>query len=635
MRRMFAIVPLISLFVASMATATFPLRSVPPARSTAMPMQKAQGSLLLGAAASALQIALTVPTAAELATLKVAPVTGAKAKPASIGFGRDVPAGERTIALASLNWQPTAEGGRAAQIVITSPSAAALRVALQMQLTDPDVVIRMQGSAAQAKVIGPIAANAIAEATARMGEWWSPILEGSSATLEIAVSASVDVAKSTLTLSRVSHLTRAGAALAPSVAKLTGIGTSGSCEIDWKCEAPSPTLTNSANAVARMVFTVESGDSYLCSGTLVNDSIASQTPYLFTADHCIDSDYTASTLNTYWFYDSQACGSNTPAQYVLLSGGATMLGRSVAEDWVVVRLNQPAPVGTYFSAWNADPVSSGAVIDLHHPSGDLKKWSAGSLTGYETVELADDSGDPQINYTAARVVWSQGVTEPGSSGSGLLTFLASGNYFELRGGLSGGESSCSAQHAPDYYSRFDQMLPKMRDYLAPGTNAPNEAIVVEYYNQSLNHYFMTQNPVEINDLDTGLFVGWERTGLRFLAYTTQVPGTNPVCRFYRAPGFGDSHFYSASPAECAVIVNNPAYPGWILESSNVFYIALPSASGACASGTHPLWRFFHTTATNHRYTDDISIRDTLRADPDWIAEGYGSDAVIMCAPNGV
>jgi hypothetical protein len=51
-------------------------------------------------------------------------------------------------------------------------------------------------------------------------------------------------------------------------------------------------------------------------------------------------------------------------------------------------------------------------------------------------------------------------------------------------------------------------------------------------------------------------------------------------------------------------------------------------------GTHPLWRFFHTTVTNHRYTDDVSVRDNLRTDPDWIPEGYGPDAVIMCAPNG-
>jgi hypothetical protein len=365
--------------------------------------------------------------------------------------------------------------------------------------------------------------------------------------------------------------------------------------------------------------------------------MSSQNPYIFTADHCVDSAGAASTMVLYWFFDAVDCADpTTPAAYVLQQGGAALLGRSVAEDWAMVRLYQPPPSGTLFSAWNADPISSGPVIDLHHPKGDLTKFSQGMLDGYAQVQLNDDNGNPQINATLPSVIWSQGVTEGGSSGSGLLTFLASGGYYELRGGLTGGESSCDAPNAPDYFSRFDQMLPKMRDYLAPGTNAPNEAVVIEYYNKGLDDYFMTDIPDEINKLDTGVLVGWERTGLRFLAYTAQVPGTNPVCRFYLAPGYGDSHFYSASPAECAAVVSNPVkFPGWVYEAPNVFYIALPDPnSGACAAGTHPVWRFYHPTV-HHRYTDDVVIHDRLRADSTWTAEGYGPDAVIMCSPDGV
>jgi lysyl endopeptidase len=636
MRRILTIALLLSF--ACVALAAAPIRSVPPATSITPARAKAQAVLRLQAATAPLVISLSAPTAAELAEVQVRSASANKLKPLSIGFGRDVPEALRNIALGTLEWQGTADGGRAAQVVVASPGAAALRVALQMQQTDPDIVIRLQGDDPRAKAMGPFAANEIAEATGKVGEWWSPVLEGSRATIEIAVSADVDVSKVTLTLSRISHLTRAGAALAPGASpKATGIGASGSCEINWVCEAPTAALNGAANAVARMVFTAESGMTFLCTGTLVNDSISSQTPYFFTANHCIDSAYAAQTLNVYWFYDAASCDSpETPVAYVLQHGGSTLLGRSNAEDWALVRLNQPPPAGTTFSAWNADPITSGPVIDLHHPEGDLKKFSAGSLNGYESVQIDnEDTGDPQINAFLARVFWNQGVTEGGSSGSGLLTYLASGGYYELRGGLTGGQSSCSAQHSPDYYSRFDQMLPKMRDYLAPGTNPPNEAVVVEYYNSVLDHYFMTASPDEINDLDTGAFVGWQRTGLRFLAYTSQVPGTSPVCRFYLAPGFGDSHFYSASPSECSSLVNNPQFPGWIFESGSVFYIALPNpVTGACAAGTHPLWRFFHSAVTNHRYTDDVSERDILRADPAWIPEGYGPDAVTMCAPNG-
>jgi hypothetical protein len=146
---------------------------------------------------------------------------------------------------------------------------------------------------------------------------------------------------------------------------------------------------------------------------------------------------------------------------------------------------------------------------------------------------------------------------------------------------------------------------------------------------------MSTAAAEINDLDTGVHVGWERTGFRFNAYNTPVPGTSPVCRFYRAPAFGDSHFYSASPAECAATA--AAHPlDWIYESPAVFYIFLPDpTTGACPAATQPVWRFFNQLTTNHRYTAEVDERDTMRSDPaTWIPEGYGPDAVIMCAPTG-
>ena len=125
--------------------------------------------------------------------------------------------------------------------------------------------------------------------------------------------------------------------------------------------------------------------------------------------------------------------------------------------------------------------------------------------------------------------------------------------------------------------------------------------------------------------------------MRFLAYAQPTAGTNPVCRFYRTPGFGDSHFYSASPPECQIVIDNPqTYPGWTYESGSVFYIALPDpVTGACAGGTQPVWRFYNQRTVNHRYTSDQETRDGMRADPiTWQGEGYGPDDVAMCASVG-
>ena len=178
----------------------------------------------------------------------------------------------------------------------------------------------------------------------------------------------------------------------------------------------------------------------------------------------------------------------------------------------------------------------------------------------------------------------------GSSGSGLFTFLDSGGYYELRGGLFGGDASCSFQTGSDYYSRIDNMLPLTRQYLTPDApNSGGQAVAVEYYHRGLDHFFITTDANEVNLLDTGVLRGWERTGFRFLTYNVPTAGMSPVCRFYLRPAVGDSHFYSGDPNECAQTLAKFG-ASWIYESPAVFYIALPNPlTGACPTAT-PAWR---------------------------------------------
>ena len=117
----------VSLFAVVVTTAestAAPILSVPPARSTTPAVSKAQATLLLRAGTAQLSITLPAPAATELSRLKSATTMGPRMHPMPIGFGRDVPAAQRTIAMSSLQWQGTSEGGRAAQIVVTSPGAS-------------------------------------------------------------------------------------------------------------------------------------------------------------------------------------------------------------------------------------------------------------------------------------------------------------------------------------------------------------------------------------------------------------------------------------------------------------------------------------------------------------------------------
>ncbi|MEO8485351.1 MAG: choice-of-anchor D domain-containing protein [Betaproteobacteria bacterium] len=167
----------------------------------------------------------------------------------------------------------------------------------------------------------------------------------------------------------------------------------------------------------------------------------------------------------------------------------------------------------------------------------------------------------------------------------------------------------------------------------PGTPEPGAAqpvTVVEFYRAVSDHYFITVAPDEISALDTGLFPGWTRTGLTFKAHAVSQPGFSPICRFYLPPP-ADSHFYSASPQECAAVQQQN--PSFILESTAVMHLAVPNPiSGVCPAGTAPIYRAWnHRPDTNHRYTASIAVRDSMVA-LGYIAEGSGPNVVTFCGP---
>ncbi|MCC6195000.1 MAG: trypsin-like peptidase domain-containing protein [Burkholderiales bacterium] len=593
----------------------------------------ARVALVAPTVTAARRVTLGAPSASEIEPMtrqNVRARIAGRGVPLAIGFARGLPAASRSVDLRGLAWT-TAGDRRVARIEIASRGAAALRVALQLPDSAPDgMSLRFQGSGAS-DVFGATAAQ-VADETAKHGQFWSPALAGDVATIEISLPAAASLGALTLGMPRVSHAVIDGADLlnpsAP-LARQSGIGASGACNVDVACVAASnPMAAELAKSVARMTF-IDGGTQYLCTGTLLNDSVQSGAPYLLTADHCVPSQAIARTVNTYWFYAAATCNGKTAPAYARLTGGATLLGRSQDNDWSILRLLETPPAGTKFAAWRAEPIANGtSVVTLHHPAGDLVKYSRGTVTGNLLIE------DDLVNGLFTEVVWSEGVTEAGSSGGALATLAPAGAYYEVRGGLYAGLSQCSAPRSPDYYSHFEYAYPLMREYLTPNAPAPNGVVaVVEFYNRGLDHYFLSTNPLEIANLDSGRTRGWERTGLRFLVYNHPAPGTSPVCRFYRPPPYGDSHFYSASPAECAR--TTAAHPvDWTQESPNVFYVALPDpTSGACPGGTLAVYRYFNAYTVNHRYTAERFIRNQMDASPLWTAEGYGSGPYypVMCA----
>lgn len=417
-------------------------------------------------------IELTPPDAADLAAIRERNRTSMRAKRVAIGVNRALESVARTRG-ADLAWSGV-DGGSAAQASVTSSGAAALRVSIALAGVPADVQMVFFGSADPTRLFGPVRVGDIAD---RTGDWWSPVTEGETLTVEFFAPAASAAAARALAITGASHLF---AGPSSKFAKtVQDIGTAGSCNIDIACSplVTSTPFDDAAASVAQMLFTT-SQFTGLCTGTLLNDSDpATQVPYLFSANHCFDNENAppyntpaqmqsvANTLTTIWHFEANACHSGTAlSTWSQVGGGAQYLYSSPSQDALFLRLNQPPPAGSWFLGWDASQVSTGtAVTVIHHPSGDLKKVSLGSVLRL----TAQGIGGANIPFY--EVTYGSGTTEPGSSGAGLLT--NNGSQYLLRGALWGGLAACDAITASDYYSRFDLIYPSISQYIGSNGSA--------------------------------------------------------------------------------------------------------------------------------------------------------------------
>ena len=225
-----------------------------------------------------------------------------------------------------------------ARVELTSPGAVAIRMQIGLAHPPAALILRFAGSANGERAFAYPAA-----AIVRHRAFWTPVLDGASATIELELDRGVEPGDAMLSLPMISHLGTPGASLK---ALSSYIGQSEACEVDVACIAPSlqQQIASAANAVARMMVTV-SGTTYLCSGTLLNDSRGSFTPYFLSANHCVTglgdtigngsiAADAATTVNTFWFFQAPTCGSPAVPDYTLIADGATLLARGVDYDLV-------------------------------------------------------------------------------------------------------------------------------------------------------------------------------------------------------------------------------------------------------------------------------------------------------------
>jgi len=442
--------------------------AMPPAEMDAAPASAAPQPAQLGAARlqsaglrgslMPTQVAhLAAPTDKEMRLLRarrIAQLT--HGQPLQIGFSRAL--AQPRVNLATLDWHLAGDGTRVANVKLSSAKAVSLRAALVLQGVGANPGVPSQVILRFADNDGHVFERSGADfVTTGDAIGWSPVVSGEDLLVEIVLPAGQSPENFSLSIPRLSHLDINPATSTQDLMASAAVST-GTCESDIVCRAhPTRGFLEASSAVARMVIT-DSNGSFSCTGTLLNNANTPKRQLFWTASHCVSTQSVANTLQTYWFYDAARCnGTTVSTQAATLSGGAVMRYVNSTRDIALLELRSAPPTGAFYAGWSSAAISATGtpIVGIHHPNNALKKYSLGTVTALKT-SFEDKSPLYQVH-------WHEGVTEDGSSGSGLFTVAPSGAY-QLRGGLFDGTSSCSAQRDPDYYSRFSDVYPSISKY---------------------------------------------------------------------------------------------------------------------------------------------------------------------------
>lgn len=394
------------------------------------------------------------------------------ARATQIGLGRDLNQHQAiTLTNDSLTWV-NVPNGKVAHWLIESPNAQALRLSIQTKKFPQNAELRFFSPNYPEQLYGVYKAD---DLFANNNTFWSPTVQGQALGLEIFLPNQAPIE---LSLPKISHV-YADIFSAPSIdtssktAKGTTRGTADVCHVDLACA--DTTWQDVGQAVAKYIYVRSNGSAYYCTGTLLADNDSNtQIPYFATANHCISDSNTAATMDFYWLYQHNMCANSlTKSTALRTHQGGTLLANLPETDMTLVLLTQSPPNGTTLAGWRLNaPQPNSDVVGIHHPNGDVKKYSAGIFEQFETITISNGwymiEQNPDGNFMQVR--WSTGITAGGSSGSGLWEMDNNTPYFI--GVLSGGSSYCSAPNAPDDYGRFDRSYSAFSQWLNPTSTTP-------------------------------------------------------------------------------------------------------------------------------------------------------------------
>jgi hypothetical protein len=273
------------------------------------------------------------------------------------------------------------------------------------------------------------------------------------------------------------------------------------CLVDASCASFDDGALSSSVAA---LFFVQDNSLVYCSGGLVNAVTGVSDRLMLTANHCIDTQAEAASVEAYWDLRTTSC--NGPQAAFQRTDGASLLVTSAATDVTLLRMNS-VPGGRMEMGWSSAAVEPGTLLyRISHPfnpatnEASLQMYAITRATN--TVQVCD-SEVPHSRYLySSRVTGSVG---DGSSGAPVIK----------TGGFVVGQTAflCFYGSANDECATSTLMLdgsirasyPLLQPFLNPGPSngcTPNSTTVCLLGNRfrvSVNYRNQFANPAQPGD----------------------------------------------------------------------------------------------------------------------------------------
>ncbi|WP_114491296.1 T9SS type A sorting domain-containing protein [Candidatus Ulvibacter alkanivorans] len=283
-----------------------------------------------------------------------------------------------------------------------------------------------------------------------------------------------------LSIESVIHGYRMGAVERYAEGMMRGLNDSGSCNYDVNCSVGEDFDTKK-DILKKSVALLNLGNGYLCSASLLNNSVGDKTPYLLSGNHCLDnSDPALWSVRFNWMSPNPVCATEEESddlQTNFTMSGTVLRANNELSDFALVELVNPIPDSwdITFAGWDRTDTDPEYQVGIHHPNGDIMK-----ICRDDDPAVKENAGGTEVWLIGGVSAgngdgWDLGTTESGSSGSPL--FDQNGRII---GQLYAGQAFCDGLDDNDEYDIYGRFAvswdsgttpeSRLKDWLDPNNS---------------------------------------------------------------------------------------------------------------------------------------------------------------------